>query len=64
MGAPKDTAKNPKSMGIVYVKKAKSWMYYKNYNQENVADQIKWFNTEEEAKQAFINENKKQEGGE
>lgn len=64
MGAPKETVKTPVSKNIKYVKKANMWCYSINYNHENSSDIIKWFNTEELAKEAFLNDIKSVQGGE
>ena len=56
MGAPKELVKLPVSKNIKFVKKANMWCYSINYNHENSSDVIKWFDTEEKAKQEYIND--------
>lgn len=53
MPAPKEQGKIPVAMGVKFVKKAGSWLFYKNYGQENVTDVMKWFSTETEALEEY-----------
>ena len=53
MPAPKEQGKIPIAMGVKYVKKAGSWLFYKNFKIENTSDLMKWCENETQALEEY-----------